>query len=91
MSSNQRIKRIERKVATKTRIISRDVQRGILWAGEEIVRNGKTVGRDAERVGKKIGRGVERGGRRISRATRQRMTRANERLQSRNQTRGKKA
>jgi hypothetical protein len=79
MSNNQYGKRLEKRVASRARTVSRDVQRGMAWAGAELVRGGRTVGRDVKRGGKAIGRR----GREIGSATSLGITRAGDRLRSR--------
>ena len=88
MSNNQYGKRIEKKVATKTRLISHDVKRGILWAGTELVKNSQTAGRDVQRAGKWVRRDVVQGGKRVRTATHQSVTRARDRLKPRRSRRG---
>ncbi|MCI4365301.1 MAG: hypothetical protein L3K10_04480 [Thermoplasmata archaeon] len=91
MSDKQYRKRIEKKVGAKSRTISLDVQRGMLWAGTELVKNSKTVGHDVKRVGAIVGRTVGRGGKRIGSATRQRIARATSRIKSRRRAQLKRA
>ncbi|MGA8536318.1 MAG: hypothetical protein WB789_02870 [Thermoplasmata archaeon] len=90
MSNNQYGKRIEKKVATKTRLISHDVKRGILWAGTELVKNSQTAGRDVQRAGKWVRRDVVQGGKRVRTATHQSVTRARDRLKPRRRVGAKK-
>jgi hypothetical protein len=80
MSNNQHATRREKKVAAATRAFSRDIERGMAWAGAELARAGAIAGRD-----------VKQGGKRIGAATRQRMTLAGNRLKSHRLARTTKA
>jgi hypothetical protein len=90
MSTKEHGKRIEKKVATKVKAINHDVERGVLWAGTELVKGGRTVGHDAKRAGKAVGREIGRGGRRVEAASRRIVTRAGDRLQARRRARSKR-
>jgi hypothetical protein len=83
-------KRTEKNVATKVKAINHDVEKGVLWAGTELVENSRTVGRDAKRAAKAVGREVGRGGRRVEAASRRIVTRAGDRLQARRRARSKR-